>query len=197
MHEVVRLSLRDLSPVSCIPRDHLLVIFKSYFDGASEPDSITVATVCGTSEQWCAFEAAWNQVLDAHGADYLRTTDAVALQEGFSTEKGWDRSSVDRLISDCVDVIADHIEIPRENVDFQQRPGLYPITLSILLNDFVQARQTNSNLPRSVTELCATESVSFCLKRGERLGANWYHLYFDQGEPFYGHIDDRMRHPKA
>jgi hypothetical protein len=83
----VCLSVRDMSPISRIPKDHFLVILKSYFDGASESDafrSITITTACGTSEKWEAFEVAWRNVLNRHGVQYLHTTDAVALGGEFS-----------------------------------------------------------------------------------------------------------------
>lgn len=178
------------------------MVLKSYFDGANEADSdqfefITIASACGTSEEWDAFHAAWNKVLRQHHADYLHTTDAVALQGDFATLKGWNDAKVDALISDCVSVIANHIEIPSVLPDMPLRRGLFFVTLQIQLEDFVLARGDNPNLPEPVTELCTSESVGFCFKRGKLLGANWYHLYFDQGEPFYGHICDRKNNRKA
>lgn len=178
------------------------MILKSYFDGANQPDAdrfefITIACACGTKEEWEVFHLAWSAVLDRHGADYLHTTDAVALRENFSREKGWDNDRVDALISDCVTIIENHIEIPSRIPEMPLKPGLFFVTLQIQLKDFVYARESNPSLPESVTELCATESLGFCFRRGRMLGAKWYHLYFDQGEPFYGHIYDRKNHRKA
>ena len=195
-----RFSLRELAPMSHIPEDHLLVVFKSYFDSAPNsggPRSITIASACGTSEQWNAFEMGWGYVLNRHGAQYLHTTDAVSLRDEFSVGNGWRKESVDRLISDCVAVIASHIEIPGKEGELPLRRGLHVVTLRILIDDFIQAQKENPDFPESVTEFCATESLGFCFRHGTLLGAEWHHLYFDQGEPFYGHVLDRKNHPKA
>jgi hypothetical protein len=194
------LSLRDLSPISRVPEDHLLVVFKSYFDSAPNSGgarSITIASACGTSEQWSAFETGWGYVLNRHGAQYLHTTDAVSLQDEFSVDKGWRKESVDRLISDCVAVIAGHIEVPGRVGELPLRRGLHVVTLRILIDDFVRAQKENPDFPESVTEFCATESLGFCFSHGRLLGAEWHHLHFDQGESFYGHILDRKNHPRA
>ena len=90
------------------------MILKSYFDGGNQADGlhgdcITLATACGTGEQWDMFESAWNEVLQKHNASFLHTTEAVSLQQAFHKDKGWNRESVDALISDCVDVISAHL----------------------------------------------------------------------------------------
>lgn len=187
------LSLSDLSPIDPTPEDHCLVVLKSYFDGCGnkDEDRIVIATICGTSSQWDSFKTDWDKVLDKHEADFLHTTDAVALRGDFSSDKGWDDDSVDAFINDCVEVIERHsAEIP-------YKLGLFPVTLQITIADFLRARAVEPKLPNTVEEICATESLSFCLKWGRAIGAKWYHLYYDQGEPFYGHIDVRMRNRKA
>ena len=163
------------------------MIMKGYFDGGNDSKNkrITVATVCGTSEQWRGFASAWKLILDAHNAPFIHTTDAVSLKGEFDKEKGWSRASVDALISDCVAVIAQYID------------RLFIVTLSVDFDDYRRARETLPSLPNSVSEICATESAGFCFKWGRSIGANKYHLYFDQGEPFFGHIYDRKNHPKA
>lgn len=90
--------------------------------------------------------------------------------------------------------ISKHIEIPKGN---RARTGLFPITLTIPLDDWRRARQTNPLLPTAVTETMATDCLSFCFKRGVKVGAKFYHLYFDRGERHHGHISDRYRSRKV
>jgi len=163
------------------------MILKSYFDGGTDAKQkrVTVATVCGTSEQWRGFAPAWKLILDTHHAPFLHTTDAVSLKGEFDKAKGWDKASVDLFISDCVALIAQYID------------RLFIVTLSVEFDDYRRARETLPSLPNAVSEICATESAGFCFKWGRSIGANWYQLYFDQGEPFFGHIYDRKHHPKA
>lgn len=177
------------------------MILKSYFDGGNEANSqqydrVTLATACGTLEQWEAFDSAWNEVLRTHNAPFLHTTDAVSLQQEFSRKEGWSRESVDFLISDCVAVIGEHLSTPGP-VGNIAKPGLHVVTLTIRLDDYRRARESNSNLPNSVTEICTSESLGFCFRWGRRIGAQDYHFYFDQGEPFYGHVCDRKSNKKA
>jgi len=177
------------------------VILESYFDGGNQANStqydrLTLATACGTSEQWGVFTSEWNKVLIKHKAAFLHTTDAVSLQQDFSRDRGWSRESVDALILDCVGVIAEHISLPGPFGNIA-RPGLHVVTLTIPLDDYRRARESNSNLPNSVTEICASESLGFCFRWGRRVGAHLYYLYFDQGEPFYGHVCDRKRNKKS
>jgi len=178
------------------------VILKSYFDGGNEADrsqydQITLATVCGTNQEWRPFEEDWKRVLREHGAPFLHTTDAVSLNGEFSKDKGWDKTLVDDFISDCVKTVAEHIAIPMNIQKTPSRPGLYGLTLSIRLDDFIRARGINPQLPTTVEEICATESLAGCFKWGRQIGAHWYHLYFDQGEPFFGHIYDRKHNKKS
>jgi hypothetical protein len=186
------LSLGDLSLVNPVPKGHCLVVLESYFDGAYGPnrDNITLATACGTSEQWNVFTSEWREVLGKHEAEFLHTTDAVSLQNEFHPDNGWSRDSVDALISDCVEVIAKHLSLPGPFREIS-RPGLHVVTLTIPLNDYRKARKVVAKLPNSITELCTSESLGFCFNWGRRIGAQFYHLYFDQGEPFYGHAHDR------
>jgi hypothetical protein len=172
------------------------MVLKSYFDGGNkeipgEYDRLTLSVVSGTSEQWESFDVSWKNILDKHKASYLHTTDAVSLQNKFSTENGWSKETVDSLIMDCVGVIEKHIYI--ENV----RQGLCPVTITIPLDDYARAKQANDKLPNTAADICATESLSFVFKWGKYIGAESYELYFDQGEPFYGHILDRKQNKKS
>ena len=198
----ISLSLADLSPLNPPPEDHLLVVLKSYFDGSNQADSseydrIGIATVCGTSKQWKRFDTEWRKVLYKHHADYLHTTDAVSLQKNFSKKKGWSDTRVDAFIGDCVSVIEKTITIPDGVPGKRPRDGFFPVTLTIPFKDWLRAKETVPELPDTIEELCATESLAFALKWGKYIEAKKYELHFDRGEPFYGHILDRWRHPKA
>ncbi len=175
---------------------------KSYFDGSnhadsSEYDRISIATVCGMREQWRRFDPAWRKVLSKHRANYLHTTDAVSLHNDFAREKGWDKTRVDSFIGDCVDVIEKHMAIPSGFRGWTPRMGLYPVTLTIPFDDWLRVKKTRPELPETIEELCATESVGFAFKWGRYIRAAKYQLYFDRGEKFYGFIRDRWCHPKA
>lgn len=178
------------------------MVLKSYFDGSnhadrSEHDRISVGTVCGSAKQWKRFDTAWRKVLYEHHADYLHTTDAVSLRNDFAKEKGWNKARVDSFIEDCVGVITRQIAIPGNVQGRLRRAGLCPVTLTIPFDDWVRAKKIKPELPDTIEEICATESLGFALKWGKFTGAKKYQLYFDQGEPFYGHIRNRWCHPKA
>lgn len=198
-----RLSLEELSPISLIPEDHCLVLMKSYFDGGNEADSsqyeqVTIATVCGTPSQWKPFEEDWKIVLRKHKAQFLHMTDAVSLKKEFSPKRGWDRPKVDALVSDCVSVVANHIIIPDRFPNASPRNGLFVVTLSIKLKDYLEARELDpEQVPDTITEICASESLGFCFKWGKIIGTNWYHLYYDQGEPFFGHTVHRTQNKNS
>jgi hypothetical protein len=204
------LFLRDLSPCNPPPLEHLLIVLKGYFDGGNQADStkydrVTLATACGTCEEWTALESAWKDVLLFHKSPPLHTTDAIGLYKEFSPEKGWDADKVDSLISDCVGVVEQHLLVTgslfipgpygyRPNV---VKPGINMTTLTIPLKDYRLARKIVPGLPNSVTEICTTESLGFCFKWGRIIGAEQLELYFDRGEPFFGHADDRRNNKKS
>jgi hypothetical protein len=178
------------------------VALKCYFDcgnhaDSSEYDRISVGLVCGTREQWRRFDPAWNKILYKHGADFLHTTDAVSLQNEFSKDNGWDKTRVDALIWDCVDVIEKQIVIPEGVPGRRSKTGLFAITLTIPFADWVRAKIAVPELPETIEELCATESLSFALRWGMRIGTQKYQLFYDRGENLYGYIHTRWTHPKA
>ncbi len=184
------------------------MVLKSYFDGGNQADSrqydrITLATVCGTCEQWSGLESDWKSVLSAHKAPFLHTTDAIGLQKEFSKDRGWTNDKVDSFIFGCVDVIAQHILIPgrlfipRSYFRSIGKPGLLPYTMTIRLDDYKKARARDPRLPVAVTEICASESLGMCFKWGRNIGMQRYELFFDQGEPFYGHVYDRKHNKKS
>lgn len=177
------------------------MVLKSYFDGGNQVDSqydrISIAVVCGTANQWKRFNTDWKRVLFRHEAAFLHTTDAVSLKNEFVQENGWDYQQVNDFIGDCVTVVEKHIAIPEGVKGKRPRMGLLPITLTIRFDDWLRARQFDSTLPNTIEEICATESLSYAFKWGKHIGAQYYELYYDQGEKFYGHVKNRRDHPKA
>lgn len=183
------------------------MVLKSYFDGghSANRDRITLAMACGTCEEWDDAESNWRKVLSDHKAPFLHTTNAVCLQKEFSKDKGWNGDKVNAFISDCVNVIEHCLLEPGRVLISDQsglvaniaRPGLNVVTMTIPFDDFRRARKVNLKLPSSITELCASESLGFVFRYGRRIGIQKYQLYFDQGEPFYGHISDRHRNRKT
>jgi len=203
VRHVPQLSLIDLLPNNePIQKDSLLVILKGYFDGGNEADStqydvVTLAALSGTTDQWRPFEAVWKTTLEKHKADWLHTTDAVTLNGQFRRDRGWDEGKRDAFILDCVKVVERHIA-RKKTAKSPGRPGLYPFTVTVVLEDFIKAREISSDVPKDATEICATQAVNRCLEWGKDIAhADFYHLFFDQGEPFRGHISDRKRNPKA
>jgi hypothetical protein len=195
------LSLNDISPLSIIPGDCLLVAFKAYFDGGNEADStqyeiVTLAGVSGDEIHWKNFESQWRAVLDKHKAKYLHTTDALALQRAFRIDHGWDNPRVEKLIEDCVSVLERCCSTQDAN-DYIVYPGLRPATISINLHDF---KRTLVKVPDLGTpeHLCATNCAQCVLTYGIHIKhAKSFQFFFDRGEPFYGHIRDRVDHPKS
>jgi hypothetical protein len=180
---------------NCIP-----TLVQTYFDGANKADStqydvITLASVSGTKHEWRRFNREWRHALNKHRAAFLHVTDAIALKNDF--RNGWSTTRRDALIMDCVKVIGRHIALPIRDND-PGRLGLYPHSITVKLAEFIKARQDNPDVPRSANEVCVTQAVYDCMKWGfDGLGAQNIHLYFDQGEPFRGHICDRANHRKV
>src|SRR5690348_2708240 len=108
----------------------------------------------------------------------------------FSKRKGWSTDSVNDFISDCVSVIEQVASISHA------RAGIRPVSATALLKDFKKAAIENPDLG-TVEHLCATQCVSTCFGYGNHIGAETYELFFDQGEPFYGHICDRWKNRKS
>ena len=178
------------------------MILKCYFDGGNQADStqydvVTLASVSGITEDLRPFEADWKAALKNHKASWLHTTDLVSLvREPFTNKHGWTAADSAAFIMDCVQVISAHVARPL--TDHSPRIGLFPVTVTIALKDYIRARDENPEVPKTATEICATQNLARCFELGrDVMGANFYHLFFDQNEPFRGHICDRQRSPKA
>ncbi len=192
-----QLSLSDLSPLANIPKDHLLVAFKAYFDGGNEVDGsqfevVTLAAISGDSIHWANFESQWWDIVrNRHHAKWLHTTDAVGLTGPFSIRNGWTTTKINALISDCVSVLERCCSAQDKN-DFVIYEGLRPSTISVNLPDFKRALVKIPKLG-TVEHLCATNCVQNVFSYGIYIAhAARFQLFFDQGEPFYGHIRDRV-----
>jgi hypothetical protein len=197
------LSLADLMANNDVgPEGQLVVILKSHFDGGNQADStqydvVTLAVVSGTKEQWIPFEIEWKKDLKKHKAKYLHTTDAVAMNDPFDNDSGWTEKSRDAFLLDCVTVASRHIAHQKTNRSGSM-VGLYPATITIVLKDFNEARDLDKRLPRTPYEICTTQALYRALEWGnEIMGAEYYHLFFDQNESFRGHICDRQQNKKA
>jgi len=179
----------------------LRVIIKSYFDGGNKADStqydvVTLAVISGRTDQWKSFEGEWSNTLRKHGAPWLHTTDAVTFNEPFKRDGGWDQLRRDQFIADCVKIVEGHIALPIGG-SLPSRDGLLPFTVTVVLDDFKRARDANPEVPKDATEILATQALHACLEWGQSRGAHVWYLFFDQNEPYRGHISDRRHNPKA
>lgn len=178
------------------------MILKTYFDGGNQDDSeqydvITLAAVSGVQYQWVPFAKEWRRILKKHGAPFLHTTDAAGLTGLYSRRNGWSEKRRDALIMDCVRVAGRHIARPNRPSS-PGKFGLLPFTVTMVLKDFVRARQEIPGLPTTASEACVMQALHECLLWGlENAQVERFHLVFDRGEPFYGHVVDRTRSRKA
>lgn len=173
---------------------------KSYFDGGNEANSreydiVTLAAFSGSGIQWGNFEEHWKHNLVKHHAKWLHTTDAATLNGPFSRDKGWTTTKVDAFIKDCVTII-ERCAAVRVKTELTFR-GIRPATVSVLLKDFKKALLKIPAL-ESPTEICATQCLGCCFHYGEYLDDRQkFQLFFDQGEPFYGHAHDRRTNRRS
>jgi hypothetical protein len=137
-------------------------------------------------------EASYQQDATAsNGAEYLHTTDALAKQENFD---GWDDRRVELLLDDCVTVIERCASVRSgRKLTFT---GLRPATITVVLKDFKRASAEIQNLG-SVEHVCAVQAAVCCLRYGKMMGFDKFQFYFDQNEPFLGHIRDRINNRKS
>jgi hypothetical protein len=170
---------------------------QSYFDGGNQPDSreyrfVALACVSGTPRQWKRFDVEWMEMLKRHRVDFLHTTDAYTLNGIYSREKGWDEDKRDAFLNDCVTVASHHAAQPDPF-----RPGLYSFTAILNLYSFKRARKVSKNTPASVIEILTPSVVNQAFIWGEqKLHADGYHFFWDQNEPYRGHVETRIRNPR-
>lgn len=120
----------------------------------------------------------------------------LLYRESFIETRDGLRQNATHLSRRSVSVVEKHISF-RMSKWSPGRNGLGVSTQTIKLKDYIRARTVKPDLP-VVTEICATNALVRTMEWGKDImGANFYHLIFDQGEPFYGHIKDRKDNRKA
>jgi hypothetical protein len=177
------------------------VAFKAYFDGGNKADSrhhkvVTLAGVSADSLHWKNFDVQWCAALERHHANWLHTTDAVALRGVFSRDNGWDETKVEALISDCVAVLERCCATigKRKEITY---PGLRPAAVTVVLEDYKRALNKIPDLG-TVEHLCATQCAQAVFVYGIYIAkARRFQFYFDRGEPYYGHVKDRVDNRKS
>jgi hypothetical protein len=158
---------------------------------------VTLAMISGTIDQWKPVVDGWREALKINGAKWLHTTDAVSMSDPYSKRDGWDVPRRDKLINDCLTAI-EPLMVRKKRNNESSRYGVYPCTVSVVLPDHIRARSALENIPKNANEICSIQALHRCLEWGRDIvGADFYHLIFDQGEPFRGHIEDRRVSKKA
>ncbi len=172
--------------------------FGAYFDGGNKAEShdvITLAALSGSGIQWDNFTEQWKIVLKRHRASFLHTTDAMTSAPNSPFKKnGWTEAQVESFVEDCVSVI-ERCTTTRKGDDFVYL-GLRPVTVSVLVRDFKKALAKIPDLG-SIENLCVIHAAAHCNAYGLMTGHHKFKFFFDQGEPFYGHLYDRVGNKKA
>jgi hypothetical protein len=175
------------------------VLVKAYLDGGNQVDSTqyevaTLASLVGRNKEWKPLEREWNASLNSHGIDYLHTTDAVTFNGEFERQKGWDEAKRDAFMNECAQVLCNHV------IEFGSskpvKPGLIPYTVTIVLKDFRQYQTDNPSGPQDATEILATCALWHAFECFKLCEGDFLQMYFDQNEPFYGHVKDRLTNPR-
>jgi len=148
----------------------------------------------GTMGEWRPFEKEWNNTLRKHKAKYLHTTDLMAFQDIYS---GWNKPQRDLFLRDCAKVACKH----SARADFGGIPGkfgLYCYVVTFVLKDFVEWAKANPGVPNNVDEACMRQSVTRIMNWSiDQADCDHCHFFFDQGEPFLGHLYQWMQNKAA
>jgi hypothetical protein len=187
---------RDLSSLPTVSKDYLPVAFQCFFDGGNKADSrlydtLTLAALSGDGVLWDVFTDQWRTVLKLHGAPFLHTNKAM-VKEG--VYRGWTEAQVESFVGDCVSVLEKHATTRAANTFTYL--GIRPATVTVFLKDFKNALARIPDLG-SVEEVCAVHAAAWCQTYGLLTGHSKAQFFYDQGEPFCGHIRDRMNNKKA
>lgn len=184
------------------------MVLKSYFDGGNQDDSsqydvVSLACVAAIDFDWLPFESDWRILLgryfgDRHPEPHLHTADAVT---GNGVYEGWGEAKTQDFLSDCVNVTLHHfIKARNLSIGFAGEYGLYGSVVTIVLKDFVEHAKANPAAPQNANEVLLRQSLALLLpwsRQGADPPCDECHCTFDQGEPFYGHLDDVMTRKKA
>jgi hypothetical protein len=160
-----------------------VAVLKAYYDCGNKLDSreyktVTLAGVYGSADEMDEFEKIWTSVLAKHEAGHLHTTDALALRGVHGRDKGWTPEKVTALIVECVGVIGKSVE-----------RGLGLVSCTLNLNAYKSAKRQMPDLA-SPEHICVTYCLGVSLVRHQAKFPEdtTTALFFDRGEPFYGHI---------
>ena len=195
----IRVSIVDMLAVSIPSEEPALVVLKSYFDGGNQADSseydvLTLAAVSGTVDLWKPFEDDWNKILVKHHAAYLHTTDAIARRGIYEC---WTEPQIDAFLSDCVKVAGKHSARPNIG-DVVGKYGLFYVVVSFVLKDFVEYAKEHPESPNNANESCLRQVLAEVIPWSfEQAACEQCHFFFDQGEPFYGHLCQLLQSKKA
>jgi len=185
-------------PITVGLEGNFFVVLKSYFDGGNQADStqyeyLTLATVSGSKHEWIPFERDWKKVLRKHEIPYLHTTDAVT---GNGIFRGWNEKRRFSALEDLVCVAGKHIALP-VLYGSTGRYGLFPYLVTVNLNDFASV-ELHPDMARNANELCIRQALHSTMVWGqEQAACHEYHLFFDQGEPFYGYVQHLIQSKRA
>ena len=175
------------------------MVLRSYFDGGNQADSreydvVSLAVVSGTKDEWKPFEREWKKVLRKHRANFLHTTDAVSRNGIY---EGWGEDQVDSFLTDCSRVARKHCA--RVTIeDVPGKFGLLPFVVTINLKDFVENATKNKQASQNANEACLRQALGDVLLWSENQAkCEACHFFFDQGEPFYGHLKQLLDSKKA
>ena len=173
-------------------------MLKAYYDGGNKSDStaykvLTLAGYAATDSIWIRVERQWTDVLAHHKIGYMHMAEAMSLNGSYSKENGWDEAKVQNLLHDLVGVME----------SFKRRP-VTGVSCTVVLSDYLSARRTFADLP-PVENLCMTQCMGVALiwygtlprystDGYSKLPSECADLYFDRGEPFYGHAVDAWNH---
>ena len=193
-------SLCDLSPLNdTIPTGLLFVVLRSYFDAGNQADSreydtVSLAVVSGTVEEWQPFERDWKKVLEHHHVDYLHTTYAISRHDIY---EGWGEDKVNDLLSDCSQVACNYCVRATVGTSLGKF-GLMPFIVTINLKDFVNYARENPECLQNADEGCLRQAVEeVLLWAREKAFCEFCHFFFDQGEPYYGHLVQWLQNKRA
>jgi hypothetical protein len=179
--------------------EHLLVVLRSYFDGGNKADSaqydvVSLAAVSGTKDLWHRFEIDWKKNLRKHKAAFLHVTDAVGRMGIY---EGWKEDQRDLFISDCVVIAKKHIARAIKP-DRPGNYGLFPCVVSIHLKDFVAHFKANPTHPHNADQTCLRHLLATVIWWAQtKAMCTECAMFFDQGEPFLGHLIQIMQSKKA
>ena len=132
--------------------------------------------------------------LKKHNVKYLHTTDVVSKVRAY---QGWSDTRRDDFLTDCVKLATKHCA--RVNVgNVPGKFGLFCFVISFVLKDFVENTKRNPDAPTNVNECCLRQALGETLLWSENQArCDHCYFFFDQGEPFYGHLCQILQSKKA